>query len=65
MDEFCMQDFVCPGARAGPTEDLKVCFNLLVDTFHFSVGLGMIGSGQGEVIIEEFSELLGNGGGEL
>ena len=35
--EFSMGDLVCPETRVGPAEDLKVCFNLLVDTFSFAV----------------------------
>ena len=51
MDEFCMGDFVTPGTRVGPAEDLKVHFNLLVDTFCFAVRLGVVGSGKREVIV--------------
>ena len=51
VSEFSVQDFVCPGTRVGPVEDPKVCFNLLVDTFRFAVGLWVVGSGEREVII--------------
>ena len=45
VGEFSMRDFVCPGTRVGPTEDLKVHFNLLIDMFYFAVRLGVVGSG--------------------
>ena len=53
MGEFCMGDFVCPGTRIGLAKDLKVCFNLLVDMFHFTVGLKVVCSREGEVVVEE------------
>ena len=65
MCEFSMGDLICPGTRVGPAEDLEVCFDLLVNSFHFTVRLGVIGSGEGEVIIEELSEFLGEGGCKL
>ena len=65
MGEFHIEDLVSPGTRVGPTEDPKVCFNLLVDMFCFTVGLGMIDCGKGEVVIEEFFKFLGKGRGEL
>ena len=39
--------------------------NFLVNTFSFTIGLGMIGSGEGEVVSKGFSKLLGKGRGEL
>ena len=39
VGEFSMKDFVCPGTRVGPAEDPKVRFNLLVDTFCFTIRL--------------------------
>ena len=59
VGEFCMGDLVSPGTRVGPAEDPKVGFNLLVDTFCFTIGLKVVGGREREVIIEEFSELLG------
>ena len=61
VDEFSMRYFVSAGTRVGPIEDPKVCFNLLIDTFCFAIRLGVVGSGQGEVIVEELSKLLGEG----
>ena len=65
MGELCMGDLISPGTRVRPAEDLKVCLNLLVDTFCFTVQLGVVDSGEGEIIVQEFPKLLGKGGGEL
>ena len=65
VGEFSVGDFVCLGIRVRPTEDLKICFNFLVNTFHFAIRLCVVGSGEGEVVVEEFAKLLGEGGHEL
>ena len=65
VGKFCMGDFVCPGTRVGSAEDLKVCFNLLVDTFSLAIQLEVVGGGEGEVIVEEFAEFFGKGRGKL
>ena len=61
VGKFCMGDFVSPGTGVGPTEDPKVHFDLLVDTLCFAIRLRVVGSGEGEVVIEEFAEFLGEG----
>ena len=65
VGKFSRRDFVCPGTRVGPTEDPKVHFNLLVDAFGFTIRLEVVGSREGEIIVEEFAKLLGEGRGEL
>ena len=65
MGKLSMRDFVHPGTRVGPAEDLQVCFNLLVDIFPFTIGLRMIGSGEGEVVVQEFPQFLGKDRGKL
>ena len=65
VGKFGVRDFISPGTRVRSTKDLKVHFNLLADMFCFTVGLGVIGGGKGEVIIEELSKLLGEGRGKL
>ena len=47
VGKFHVGDLVGPGIRIGPTEDPKVHFNLLVDTFCFAIGLRVVGSGEG------------------
>ena len=65
MGKFCMRDFISPGAGAVSIEDPKVYFNLLVDIFHFAIGLGIICGGKREVIVQEFSKLFSKYGSKL
>ena len=39
MSEFSKGNVLSPGSRIGATEDPKVSFYLLVNTFSFSIGL--------------------------
>ena len=59
--EFCMENFVSPGGGVRFTEDSQIGFNFLVDSFSFSVRLKVIGSGEGKIIVEEFSKFFGKG----
>ena len=65
MGKLCMGDFVCPGTRVGSTEDAKICFNLLVDTFHFTIRLWVVGGGEREIVVEEFAKFFDEGGCKL
>ena len=65
MCEFCMENFVSPGSRVRSAEDPQIGFNLLVDSFCFSIRLRVVGSGERKVIVKEFPEFFGKGGGEL
>ena len=51
MGEFGMGDFLGPGRGVGATEDAEVSLHFLVDSFSFSVGLGMVGGRKEEVIV--------------
>ena len=51
VGKLCMGDLISPGTRVRPAEDPKVCFNLLVDIFCFTIRLRVVGSGKGEVIV--------------
>ena len=42
-----------PFPRVVSTEDAKISFNLLIGSFHLSISLGMISSGEFDVILEE------------
>ena len=59
VSEFSVSYQICPQGGVISTEDLKVCCNFLVDLFCFSVGLGVIGSREGEIVVKEFSKFLG------
>ena len=50
MSKFSVGDVVSPRSRIVPTEDPKVSFDFLVYPFGFSIGLGVIGGGEGKVI---------------
>ena len=47
VGKFCRRDLVGPRAGVTSTEDLEVCFNLLVDMFCFSIRLRVVGGGEG------------------
>ena len=51
VGELHMGDLISPGTGVGPAKDPKVHFNLLIDTFCFTVGLRVVGCGKGEVIV--------------
>ena len=65
MSKFSMGDVIGPRSGVVSTEDLKVCFNFLVYLFCFSVRLQMISGGEREVVFQEFSKFLSEGGGKL
>ena len=47
VSELSVGDVISPRSRVVPTEDPEVGFDFLVYPFGFSIGLGMIGSGEG------------------
>ena len=61
MCEFCMGNFVSPGGGVRSTEDPQIGFDLLVDMFNFSIGLRMVGGGEGKLIVEEFPKFFSEG----
>ena len=65
VSKFGMGDVIGPRSGVVPAEDPKVCFNFLVYPFGSSVSLGMVGSGEGEVILQEFSKFSSEGGCKL
>ena len=44
---------VCPFLRVVGTEDMEICFNLLIGLLSLSICLGMICDGELDVIMEE------------
>ena len=61
VDEFSMEDVVCPRSGIVPTDGLKVCFDFLVYPFGFCVQLRVVGNGEGWVVFQEFSKFLSEG----
>ena len=47
VDEFSEGNVLCPVSGIGATEDPKVGFCFLVDSFSFPISLRVIGSGEG------------------
>jgi len=44
---------------------VEIGFYFLVDLFHFSIGLGVVGGGKGEIIVENSSKFSSECRGEL
>ena len=65
VSELSVGDIIGPRSGVVPTEDPKVCLNFLIYPFSFPVRLGVVGSGEGEVIFQEFPEFSSEGGSEL
>ena len=65
VGEFSKGNVLSPGSRVRATKDPKIGFYFLVHTFSFPISLGVIGSGEGEFVTEEFSQFLSKSGGEL
>ena len=55
MGEFSKGNMLCPGSRIGATEDPKIGFYFLVNSFSFSVSLRVVGSGEGKLVAKKFS----------
>ena len=51
VSEFCVGDQFGPRCGIIAAKDTKVGFDFLVDSFCFTVGLWMIGSGEGKVVV--------------
>ena len=51
MSEFCVGDRFGPRCGIIAAEDTKVDFDFLVDSFSFAVRLGVIGGGEGKVVM--------------
>ena len=63
--KFSIGDLVSPGTRVASTEDPKVCFNLLVNVFSFTIRLRVIHGQEGEVVVKESPQFLDKGGCKL
>ena len=51
VSEFCVGDRFRPRCGTIAAEDMKVGLDFLVDSFRFTVGLRVIGGGEGEVVV--------------
>ena len=65
MRKFGVGDLFRPRGRVISAEDSEIGFDFLVHTFGFSIRLGVVGGGEGEVVVQDLAEGFGKGGGEL
>ena len=65
VGEFGEGDVLSPRSWVRATKDPKIGFYFLVYTLSLSISLWVVGCGEGEFITEEFTQFLGEGGGEL
>ena len=63
--EFCRGKELYPFSRVVGAKDAKISFELLIGSLSLSIGLRMIGSGEANIVLEEMSKFLSEGGGEL
>ena len=63
--EFGGGEKVGPGLGVIGAKDSEVGFDLLVGAFGLSISLGVVSSGETDIIVEESGEFPGKGGGEL
>ena len=63
--EFCRGKELYPFSQVVGAKDAEVCFKLLIGSLGLSIGLRMVGSGEVNIILEETSEFLSEGRGEL
>ena len=55
VGEFGKGNVLSPGSWVRATEDPKISFDFLVDALGFPISLGVVGSGEGKFITEEFA----------
>ena len=65
MLKFSEREEVKPVLGVVGAKDAEIRFNLLIGAFCLSIGLGVIGCGMLDIILEKSSEFPGKGGGEL
>ena len=63
--EFCQRKELYPFSWVVGAKDAEISFKLLIGSFGLSIGLRMVGSGKMNIILEETSEFLSEGRGEL
>ena len=65
VSKFSLGDIISPRSGVVPAEDPKVHLNFLIYPFGFSIRLGVVGGGEGEVVFQEFPEFSSEGGSTL
>jgi len=54
VGEFSKRNLLDPRRRVCSTKDAEIGFDFLIDSFGFSVGLRVVGGGEGEIVVKEF-----------
>ena len=65
VNELCHRKVVGPFSGCRAAIDAKIGFKFLVEAFSLSIGLGMIGGGEGYFIVKESAKFFGELRGEL
>ena len=63
--EFCRGEELYPFSWVVGTKDVEISFELLIGSLSLTIGLRMISSGEANIILEETSEFLSEGGSKL
>ena len=63
--EFCQGKELYPFSWVVDAKDAEISFKLLIGSLSLSIHLRMVGSGEANIIFEETSEFLSEGGGKL
>ena len=65
VNKFGVGDVIGPRSGVVSTENLEVRFDFLVYLFSFSIGLGVVGCGKGQVVFQELPKFSSEGGSKL
>ena len=63
--EFCQGKELYPFSWVVGAKDAEISFKFLIGSLGLSIHLRMVGSGEVNIILEEMSEFLSEGGGKL
>ena len=61
MLEFGRSKEFRPLVRIIGAEDMEISFNFLIGSFGLSIGLGVVGGGEADIIFEESGKFSGKG----
>ena len=63
--EFCQGKELYPFSRVVGAKDVEISLKLLIGSLSLSISLRMVGSGEVNIVFEETSKFLREGGGKL
>ena len=65
MDKFSRGEELSPFLRIMGAEDPKISFNLLIGSFSLPISLGVVGSGEADIVFKDVGKFTGEGRNEL